>query len=118
MNRIVPAPGSSKRASRSPVLSVALITSIVGLLGFLYAIFGTGHETSLSLHTERSVDHDIFQEIQETQENVTLQRRDDYSCSADNPCHNGACCGKSGYCGYGEIILVSTCIARVDQCAR
>ena len=26
---------------------------------------------------------------------------DDYSCSATKPCSNGACCAKSGYCGYG-----------------
>ncbi len=30
-----------------------------------------------------------------------LDRRDDYSCGPGKPCKNGACCGKSGYCGYG-----------------
>ena len=24
-----------------------------------------------------------------------------YTCSEKKPCSNGACCGKSGYCGYG-----------------
>ncbi|KAH8882031.1 hypothetical protein GQ53DRAFT_589853, partial [Thozetella sp. PMI_491] len=26
---------------------------------------------------------------------------DAYSCDEAHPCSNGACCGKSGYCGYG-----------------
>lgn len=32
--------------------------------------------------------------------NITLHRREDYSCSASKPCSNGACCGESGFCGY------------------
>ena len=31
----------------------------------------------------------------------TTSSVDDYSCSATKPCSNGACCAKSGYCGYG-----------------
>lgn len=27
---------------------------------------------------------------------------DDFTCSAARPCRNGACCGASGWCGYGE----------------
>jgi hypothetical protein len=30
-----------------------------------------------------------------------FSRRDDYSCGPGKPCANGACCGGSGYCGYG-----------------
>ena len=26
---------------------------------------------------------------------------DDYSCGPSKPCSNGACCAKTGYCGYG-----------------
>lgn len=33
---------------------------------------------------------------------ATLMRRDDFSCSSGRPCHNGACCGTSGFCGYGK----------------
>ncbi|KAL4962433.1 glycosyl hydrolases family 18-domain-containing protein [Aspergillus stella-maris] len=33
---------------------------------------------------------------------LTLRRRDEFSCDEDKPCANGACCGKSGYCGFGE----------------
>jgi hypothetical protein len=27
---------------------------------------------------------------------------DDYTCAVGRPCKNGACCGSSGNCGYGE----------------
>lgn len=26
---------------------------------------------------------------------------EDYTCSPDKPCSNGACCGATGVCGYG-----------------
>jgi hypothetical protein len=31
----------------------------------------------------------------------TLFRRD-YTCGPGKPCANGACCGASGFCGYGK----------------
>ncbi|QRW23671.1 chitinase [Rhizoctonia solani] len=34
---------------------------------------------------------------------------DDYSCSAAKPCSNGACCGVSGYCGYGPTYCGTGC---------
>jgi hypothetical protein len=34
--------------------------------------------------------------------NASLFRRD-YTCGPGNPCSNGACCGASGFCGYGEL---------------
>ncbi|KAF8676563.1 hypothetical protein RHS04_06491 [Rhizoctonia solani] len=34
---------------------------------------------------------------------------DDYSCSAAKPCSNGACCGASGYCGYGPTYCGTGC---------
>lgn len=40
-------------------------------------------------------------------ESAALFRRDDYSCSASRPCKNGACCGGSGFCGYGWSLLIS-----------
>jgi hypothetical protein len=32
---------------------------------------------------------------------LSRQSSSTYNCSENNPCSNGACCGKSGYCGYG-----------------
>jgi hypothetical protein len=37
-----------------------------------------------------------------------LSRRDDYSCGPGKPCANGACCGASGYCGYGMDFPLQT----------
>ena len=34
--------------------------------------------------------------------NATLDKRQSFNCGPGNPCSNGACCGGSGYCGYGE----------------
>ncbi|CAE6441266.1 unnamed protein product [Rhizoctonia solani] len=34
---------------------------------------------------------------------------DDYSCSAAKPCANGACCGESGFCGYGPTYCGTGC---------
>jgi hypothetical protein len=31
----------------------------------------------------------------------------DYTCSPGSPCSNGACCGASGFCGYGILRLFS-----------
>ena len=42
-------------------------------------------------------------------DNSTSSSSDDYSCSAANPCSNGACCGKSGYCGYGPTYCGTGC---------
>ena len=38
----------------------------------------------------------------------TLNKRD-YTCGPGNPCSNGACCGASGFCGYGILRLHSCC---------
>lgn len=32
---------------------------------------------------------------------LNLLLRDEYNCGKNKPCANGACCGKSGYCGFG-----------------
>lgn len=34
-----------------------------------------------------------------------LHRRDDYTCGPGKPCRNKACCGASGYCGYGATVF-------------
>jgi len=47
-----------------------------------------------------------------------LSRRDDYSCDADNPCSNGACCGGSGYCGYGDTYCGTGCVSNCDAAAQ
>ena len=48
-----------------------------------------------------------------------LSKRDTYSCGKSNPCSNGACCGISGYCGYGPTYCGSgNCTSNCDAVAE
>lgn len=47
-----------------------------------------------------------------------LMRRDDYSCGPGNPCPNRACCGASGYCGYGKTYCGDGCISNCEAVAE
>lgn len=49
---------------------------------------------------------------------LSLTRRDEYSCGPGNPCANGACCGKDGYCGYGPIYCGDGCVSNCDATAE
>lgn len=46
----------------------------------------------------------------------SLTRRDEYSCGEDAPCPNGACCGKNGYCGYGDVYCGTSGASPNDAC--
>lgn len=79
-------------------LFLATVFVVFHLLGFstdsqieFLRALGRNHETPAPVKARETI-----------WESATLFRRDDYSCSAANPCSNGACCGASGYCGYGE----------------
>ncbi|THX54883.1 glycoside hydrolase [Aureobasidium pullulans] len=50
--------------------------------------------------------------------NNTLHSRDTYECSAEAPCSNGACCGGSGYCGYGPTYCGTDCVSNCDAVAE
>lgn len=50
--------------------------------------------------------------------NASLIRREDYTCSASAPCSNGACCGASGFCGYGPTYCGSGCVSQCDATAE
>jgi chitinase len=50
--------------------------------------------------------------------NASLARRDDYTCSAAAPCSNGACCGASGYCGYGPTYCGAGCLGQCSATAE
>ncbi|KAJ6052520.1 glycosyl hydrolases family 18-domain-containing protein [Penicillium canescens] len=41
---------------------------------------------------------------------------DTYSCNKTNPCSNGACCAKSGYCGFGDKYCGTTDESPNDAC--
>ncbi|KAJ5555613.1 hypothetical protein N7461_004083 [Penicillium sp. DV-2018c] len=42
---------------------------------------------------------------------------DPYTCSKDKPCSNGACCGKSGNCGYGPTYCGDGCMSNCNATA-
>ncbi|RWA12800.1 hypothetical protein EKO27_g2300 [Xylaria grammica] len=50
--------------------------------------------------------------------NTALFPRDDYTCSPGKPCSNHACCGKSGYCGYGPTYCGTACTSNCDAKAE
>lgn len=50
--------------------------------------------------------------------NASLIRREDFTCSASAPCSNGACCGASGYCGYGPTYCGAGCLSQCDATAE
>lgn len=47
--------------------------------------------------------------------NHSIFQRDEYSCSKDKPCSNHACCGESGYCGYGPTYCGKGCTFVADK---
>jgi hypothetical protein len=49
---------------------------------------------------------------------VENQKRDDYSCGPGKPCSNGACCGSSGFCGYGPVYCGKGCVSNCDATAE
>lgn len=50
--------------------------------------------------------------------NVSVTKRDEYSCGPGKPCFNGACCGASGYCGYGSTYCGAGCVSNCDATAE
>ncbi|KAI1774392.1 hypothetical protein F4818DRAFT_442540 [Hypoxylon cercidicola] len=46
------------------------------------------------------------------------RRQDDYSCGPGKPCRNGACCGASGFCGYGATYCGDGCVSNCDAHAE
>lgn len=47
-----------------------------------------------------------------------MLQRDDYTCSADRPCENGACCDSTGNCGYGDTYCGKGCQSNCDAKAE
>lgn len=47
-----------------------------------------------------------------------LVKRDSYSCGKGKPCSNGACCGGSGYCGYGPKYCGADCVSNCNAVAE
>ncbi|KAJ6001245.1 hypothetical protein N7522_006472 [Penicillium canescens] len=48
----------------------------------------------------------------------TTKSQQDYTCSADSPCINGACCGVDGWCGYGDTYCGDGCQSNCNATAE
>ena len=90
---------SSKRRAASG-LSILLLATL--LASVLYPWYNSGVDLSSNAIVARYADALDFQDMPDHLMNLTLERRQTYQCGPGNPCTNGACCGASGYCGYGE----------------
>jgi chitinase len=49
---------------------------------------------------------------------LTASGSDTYTCGPGSPCTNGACCGDSGWCGYGETYCGDGCQSNCDAKAE
>lgn len=78
--------------------------AFVALLGLVLLLFVDRWPENHEKNQVRLLARDDQLDVEEEQysSNATLMRRDDFSCSSGRPCKNGACCGGSGFCGYGE----------------
>jgi hypothetical protein len=66
----------------------------------------------------RHTDYGPFEATPDSLFNETLLRRDDFSCGPSKPCGNGACCGASGFCGYGPNYCGSGCVSNCGATAE
>ncbi|KAF3286577.1 hypothetical protein TWF970_008429 [Orbilia oligospora] len=71
-----------------------------------YEITDPGHAKAISQNPSNAKVH------------AGLNKRQDYSCGPGRPCHNGACCGPSGWCGYGPLSCGTGCSSNCDAKAE
>ncbi|GAW18020.1 hypothetical protein ANO14919_074890 [Xylariales sp. No.14919] len=92
---------------------------VLAILWFiLIGFYGQVHQTpdSLNLLDRRgNLDSENSLLVVNTSFSV---RRQDYSCGPGRPCTNGACCGKSGFCGYGDAYCGDGCISNCNAHAE
>jgi chitinase len=48
---------------------------------------------------------------------TSISGQDGYTCGPGNPCSNGACCGESGWCGYGPTYCGDGCQSNCNATA-
>lgn len=90
-------------------VSFALLHGIL----FVAPARAASHSSHKHLHPARTPETDVTPNLKGT---TLLAPRTDgsYSCDKSNPCSNGACCGASGFCGYGPTYCGTGCISQCD----
>lgn len=85
----------SQQKSWTP--STLLLAGLLSILALSWCIFQVGPSTSITLFPRHT--KDWLSSNAQPQHDSKLTKRADYTCSADAPCSNGACCGASGFAG-------------------
>ena len=93
------------------------ITSSILLYILFWSFQNAQSSTGPAVHKQYAESSDLG-DIIDYPTNASLVRRDDYSCGPDKPCKNGACCGKSGYCGYGPTYCGDGCASNCGAVAE
>lgn len=76
------------------------VTTILLLYGLVMSALSFGTPFSIALPSTGSLSR--LENVGATLKPSSPDMRNSYSCSDKNPCTNGACCGASGHCGYGQ----------------
>ena len=110
-------------ASALPKSLLVIVSGLLGLiLLVLHSYLPESHTKLPNIPAPNEVDsRTILSGTDEAlplipQNHSSLVRRDDYSCGPGKPCANGACCGVSGYCGYGKETSVAVRSEKVSPC--
>ena len=82
--------------SSAAALSLALLSLVILFAQTQFSSNSlAGSSTKAKRHAVISQDVDLTANITKRQED------DDHTCAVGRPCKNHACCGKTGFCGYG-----------------
>lgn len=60
------------------------------------------HKVHLATRERGSLGNAVATNYTEPGLSRLVDDEEDYTCSPDEPCFNGACCGATGVCGYGN----------------
>ncbi|KAK7915206.1 glycoside hydrolase superfamily [Apiospora marii] len=108
-------PRESSWAPSARITSV--LVAVVALLIFVSEWHNSPGFTATVIKARRNREFSLeFDHVLES--NTSLNRRDNYSCSSTAPCSNGACCGASGFCGYGPKYCGHGCVSQCDATAE
>jgi chitinase len=110
--------GFFKGAGRRPLFVLVLAS----ILSTFLLLSSTGHSHHVSTLSRRvanpSTDLDFPDGSNGTSVSELRRRQDDYSCGPGRPCKNHACCGASGFCGYGQTYCGPGCTSNCDAHAE
>ncbi|PKK46869.1 hypothetical protein CI102_8377 [Trichoderma harzianum] len=60
----------------------------------------------------------LFEDLETKTDTLNAPGQGDFTCGPDKPCFNNACCGDSGWCGYGPTYCDKGCQSNCDAVAE